>query len=144
MRFTMGRLIREATGEERDALIAAPGFNDGREWIDEDDGLMPGCGCLVGTLPAGETKSAAKSLHHQLAMRAPRSWDDDVGDNGHIAYDEVRWSAAPASMRYPKAVRRYGKDRVVRAIKLRAARLNGSSPEAIREMTSTPAVRVGA
>lgn len=70
-------------------------------------------------------------VQHAVGVEQYRAWNE---------WD--RWPRSPWKA-FDRAVARFGKDRIVRACKLRAARLNGSSPEAIREMTSTPAVRVG-
>ena len=101
MNWTMGRYIDEATDEMRDRLVTAEDFLAGADWWDGR------CGCLVGTATAGE---------HDADPGVRVVWD-------YVARHQT-WPHAlrdiPAYLRFPRAVRRFGKARVVRAIKLRA------------------------
>lgn len=136
MRFTMGRYIAELDAEGRDRLIAAPEFNDGASW------WYGGCGCLVGT---GAGCNGTASIWEKDADEARRCYsavDSTVGKEGTVFGEEVlavEWGVAPASVRYPQAVRRFGMARVVRAVKLRAARVAGCDPETIRALLDNPA-----
>lgn len=121
MNWTMGRYIDGLDSGGRDKLISAPEFNDGDDWGGFDDE----CGCLVGTV--GLTGEEMDRHYDALPMA-------QCGTQYNVP-----WYRAPASIRYPQAVRRFGKARVVRAIKLRAARLNGCDPETIRAILEAPA-----
>lgn len=111
MRKTMGRYIDTLDDAGRVALMTAPKMNDGLEWWSD------GCGCLVGTVV---------ETFEQLLQT--REWRDNVWvphqPQGRFG---VRWDVAPASARYPHAVMRFGLDRVVRAVKARAAAPNRSA-----------------
>jgi hypothetical protein len=99
MNYTMGRYIDEATDEMRDRLVTAADLNDGLEWHSDN-----GCGCLVGTALNGHPLDVGR---------------DEWVRHMRVEFDEA-WKHLPASTRYPHAVRRFGKARVVRAIKKRA------------------------
>ena len=95
MNYTMGRYIDELDDEGRDRLVTAEDFSDGQWW----DGR---CGCLVTTAVGGRCAG-----------------DGEKAARGHRL--GARWQEQGPAYRYPYAVARFGKDRVVRAIKLRAA-----------------------
>lgn len=130
MRYTMGRYIGELDAEGRDRLIAAPEFSDGVWW----DGS---CGCLVGTADLGVRDVAERYADTcvttfewpdvEVRRRALRLCGGSIWHKP--------WPESGPAMRYPKAVMRFGKDRVVRAIKIRAARLNGSSAADVARLT---------
>ena len=95
MNLTMGRFIDELTDEQRDRLVEAEDFTTATWWED-------GYGCLCGTallLNTMEKQSA-------YAARNPSS--------------PFIWPLEAAQIRYIGAIVRFGKARVVRAIKLRA------------------------
>ena len=139
MNWTMGRFIDEATDEMRDRLVSAGDFNDGEDWVDYPDGMdTPTCGCLVGTAVGLSGGAIPES-----------TWDrhfDAVCAMAYVSPDRmmmsVPWRDAPESVRYPKAVARFGKARVVRAIKLRAA--STLSTEVERTPEAPRATEVGA
>lgn len=118
MRCTMGRYIAELDAEGRDRLIAAPEFNDGALWWSGD------CGCLVGTA-ANWPALSEEQRTERCRVHASTTWK--FGNP---------WAKMKPATRYPCAVTRFGKDRVVRAIKLRAAKLNGCSPEQIASIVN--------
>lgn len=116
--YTMGRYIGELDAEGRDRLIGAPEFATGGSWLEN------GCGCLCGT-----------------AMGIERdSWWDASDDTMRLSFRLLgscsTWRRKGPAWRFPAAVRRFGKARVVRAVKLRAARLNGSSAEHVEAILS--------
>ena len=96
MNYTMGRYIDELDDEGRDRLVTAEDFTLGSWW----DGR---CGCLVATGEGATGAAEAAEAARARGMIAGLSWAED-----------------PPAYRYPYAVDRFGKDRVVRAIKLRA------------------------
>ena len=100
MNYTMGRYIDELDDEGRDRLIAATDFSDGEWWNGE-------CGCLVYTGEGATSWEEAEQASYAKGMRCRAKWADDG-----------------PPYRYPYAVLRFGKARVVRAIKLRAAKGN--------------------
>jgi len=106
MNYTMGRFIDGLSDKHRDRLVTAAEFNDGEHWW---DGV--GCGCLVGTAAGGHPQNGLVDELRRHWSALPQDWHRGIAP----------WPAAPASIRYPRAVRRFGKARVVRAIKLRAA-----------------------
>lgn len=120
MNWTMGRYIDWLDIEGRDRLIGAPEFNDGVCW------WTNGCGCLVGTAAHWPELDEASRARHSDAF-------DSLSPNRG-----VRWDRTKPAARYPYAVKRFGKARVVRAIKLRAARLNGCDPETIARLLEQP------
>lgn len=124
MNYTMGRYIAELDAEGRDRLIAAPEFNDGGMWWNGQ------CGCLVGTALRGIVRGEEACRFWGAAL------DSHPRPRGDGPMASVSWALAPASIRYPQAVTRFGKDRVVRAVKIRAARLNGTDPSSIYALTS--------
>lgn len=137
MNWTMGRYIRELDAEGRDRLIAAPDYSDGCWW----DGS---CGCLVGTAEnmgpmwdeCGNIREAFQEIFNGIDRQ------HHSGIIGAVTRGGTEWRHSTAAYRYPCAVNRFGKARVVRAIKLRAARLNGSDARAVSELIrSTAAVR---
>ena len=133
MNYTMGRYIRELDAEGRDRLIAAPDFSSGEWWNGS-------CGCLVGTADP-EIAEAVMTMGAQGHSR----WLGPVGVRAkELCRDAARgmYKNGPA-LRYPHAVSRFGKPRVVRAIKLRAARLNGSSHEQIQAILAQSCEKVG-
>ncbi len=109
---SMGRYIDEAGDEVRDRLLTAVDFNDGTIWYSQN-----GCGCLVGTGERGVSEKEAVKLGDSPPGRSRFAWETRTG---RCIFDGTEWPEAPAAMRYPYAVRRFGKDRIVRAIKLRA------------------------
>jgi hypothetical protein len=97
MNYTMARYIDELDDDGRDRLVTAEDFNDGWDYWSYN------CGCLVGTAEANHRPSTAERRRVTTALQCDT------------------WQLQPASFRYPKAVRRFGKARVVRAIKARAS-----------------------
>lgn len=136
MNQTMGWYINSLDVEGRDRLVAAPGFSDGAWW----DGS---CGCLVGTAcDMGRLWSET----HAVRLREDatcRPWGERQRDkwvrSSRPGSRTFVWASASAAFRYPMAVCRFGLPRVVRAIKLRAARLNGCDPATIRAIVEAPA-----
>jgi hypothetical protein len=100
MNYTMGREIDDMMDAERDRILTATDFTDG-EWG------TPGCGCLITT-----ADGCSGGLLNQL--NSTRFWNA-AADRGRVP-----WANLPAAWRFKCAVRRFGKGRVVRAIKLRA------------------------
>lgn len=96
MNNTMGRFIDELTDEERGRLVAAERFTGGAWWD-------YGCGCLAST--AFGFTSQLEGMHYSDSI----DWDVDSG-----------WVSTPAPWRYTMAIGRFGKYRVIHAIKLRA------------------------
>lgn len=111
MNETMGRFLDESTDEMRDRVITAVEMNDGVNWWDSDER----CGCLVGTAFAGDVPY---DIRYRISVCGPSAFGPPLG------VPPVPWRFAPAHIRYPYAVARFGKDRVVRAVKARAARSN--------------------
>lgn len=103
MNYTMGRYIDEATDEMRDRLVQAEDFSAG-PWID-------GAGhcCLVGTAEDYKANPLGIATHYSYLQR-----DVEGADNR-------MWAGSLAAYRYHQAIERFGKARVVRAIKMRAA-----------------------
>lgn len=129
MNRTMGRFLDEATDEMRDRVITAVEMNDGSSWWD----YLGECGCLYGT---AFNRDIPREVEVENA-RWPRNGSSRATTRPRLfaAYGrvsrfdrdgdwEVLWRDAPAWIRYPYAVERFGKDRVVRAIKARAAKSN--------------------
>ena len=121
MRFTMGRYIQELDAEGRDRLIAATDFADGGNWF------ANGCGCLCGTAMGvtldnwAEYSIASAAIARRLLGRFSV------------------WENMGPAWRFPRAIRRFGKTRVVRAVKLRAARVQGCDPATIAALLDNPA-----
>jgi len=122
----MGRRIDWLGDVERDRLITAREFNDGRLWWHRE------CGCLEGTIAGGWP--GTKVLSELAAACEPYSM------SVHERVFEVPWRLAPPSIRYPQAVKRFGKDRVVRAIKARAAKNHRVSLLPAKQQTETAGV----
>lgn len=124
MRKTMGKYIDALDADGLDRLLSAQDFSDGAWW----DGS---CGCLVGTV------HDAGSFYD--------SWTTD--EVSHLRYIRMvrehpaafLWMHETAAWRYPLAVKRFSKERVVRAIKLRAVRraaqMNGTTAGIIKVAT---------
>lgn len=122
MNKTMGRFIDEATPEMRDRIIVAQAMNDGTGWFDGESD----CGCLVGTAYGREPITRMSRIPQEIFSEACRMIsgielfsEDYSGDEMALFF--VPWRDAPAAIRYPQAVRRFGLDRVMRAVKMRAA-----------------------
>lgn len=130
MNYTMGRYIDELDDEGRDRLISAPEFNDGFRWWDGD-----GCGCLHGTAcgPAVDVMGTAEWVRYWDTPEGTSRFAGAIGDS----IVAMSWSRAPASVRYAYAVARFGKARVVRAIKARAARRNREAIDFMLAPTET-------
>ena len=113
MNWTMGRYINELDTEGRDRLIGAPEFGfAGLAWgVDGEYGRERPC-----LVDAATGRYAA--------------WQDWT--NGPVS-----WGCTP-SYRWDRACVRFGLPRVVRAIKLRAAKLNGCDADTIRKLLETP------
>lgn len=115
MNYTMGRYIDEGTDEMRDRLLTAEEFSDGAWW----NGW---CGCLVAT---GEGARSAKEAEQRARAKGIRARG-------------LSWQGTTPAYRYPRALERFGKPRVVRALKLRAAAAMSSEYERQPEPTSEP------
>jgi hypothetical protein len=100
--MNMGQYIDGLTDEQKDRLVTAEHFNDGWDW------WSSGCGCLKGTAEKMDSVATWGPLNADV-LRIHNAHDGDVP-----------FSVAPSWLRYPMAVERFGKARVVRAIKLRA------------------------
>lgn len=122
---TCGQYIDSLTDEQRDRLVEQKDFNSGFSWWGPG-----GCGCLVGTAEGGVPSRFSKIMraHDRVQLR-----HYDARPNWTML--DIPWRDAPASIRYPKLVRRFGKERVVRAIKLRAGArvVVTAGPEAVTE-----------
>jgi hypothetical protein len=123
-RKTMGLFIDRCSTEQLERLVSAPEFSDGATWWSEPG--MPPCGCLVGTALGG-------LIPWPLRIEAESTWR---------LWREVpevsRWATAPASWRYPLAVGRFGIERVVRAVRLRAARRLQTTARDIEQLIGEP------
>ena len=109
MRNTMGAYIDSVEDVERDRVVTAADMNDGEGWWYP----WADCGCLVGTAQGlGEQE---KSIPTGIVYE---QHEDAVFRSGSM--NSVPWREAPASIRHPLAVRRFGRTRVLRALKLRA------------------------
>lgn len=131
----MGRYIDGLSDGARDRLIAAPA------WLTDE--LVDGCG-------AGCLRGHAEGLAATgMSMNELRAAHKDLESYKRLVdVDAARWffrfpvvppfarnRANPAGA-YNRSVERFGLDRVVRAIKLRAARLNGSDAATIATLTA--------
>lgn len=122
MRHTMGRYIDSLNDEQRDRLIRGE-FNDGTSW----GHMAKGCGCLVGNAE-GMVELDFDSDEYlrvsDIAYRELNKSFQKARDMHKEAVDvfDVPWCVAVASVRYPQAVKRFGQERVVRAVKMRAAK----------------------
>lgn len=114
MNYTMGRYIDEATDEMRDRLVTAEEFSEGAWWTGE-------CGCLVGT--AEDYGVRVNRVRHT-------EWHEKQWERVFGSAEYRPWRDGLAAFRYPRAVTRFGKARVVRAIKLRAAATTSRLEEA--------------
>lgn len=135
--YTMGRYIDELDTEGRDRLIAAKDFAHGDKWFDGQ------CGCLCGTV-MGVTDDVWWVRHDSMSRHEAMSLAVQlIGDIGE--YSAGGWGLRGPATRFPYAIERFGKARVVRAIRLRAARANGTdvaTVETIFETVVTEAVGV--
>ena len=100
--YSMGRFIDELTDEQRDKLITATDFTNAAWWD-------TGCGCLCGTALGFESQLEGENWIAAERRRLER---------GYMISD---WSVKHPAYRYPYAVHRFGKERIVRAIKARAS-----------------------
>lgn len=125
MNPTMGGYIDQLDTDGLDRLITAEDFSDGAWW----DGS---CGCLVGT--AEDIKNRLQPVIIEECVDTSGGWCYVPVTRLDVSYEfmmsvatahkfSTRWEACTAAHRYPTAVLRFGKERVVRAIKLRVARL---------------------
>ena len=106
MNNTMGRFIDGLTDEQRDRIVEAKDFTDGWDWWDGE------CGCLVGTIEEGAGAIAIKMIAASMQVRYKR------------------WRHLFPHHRFPMAVARFGKARIVHAIKARA----GAKVESLAEL----------
>lgn len=116
MTRSMGRFIDALDDDALDNLMTAEDLSDGGWWEE-------GCGCLVGTAYGmGEERSET------WAATAPLRWAEQMGSKVYpknrqgVVVVRSSFATSSAAYRYPLAVERRGKERVVRAIKLRVAR----------------------
>lgn len=128
----MGRYLAALPERARDRLISAPSWISYRMVDGEGGGCLRGhAEGLACRMESIETLRA----HHEKDKRGP--WRDTEAAKVFLAFPLFSWDdrANPAGA-FNSATDRFGMDRVVRAIKLRAARLNGTSPEAIATLTA--------
>lgn len=103
MTDSMGRYIDGLDDEGRDRIVMAPDFLGGLSWWNE----KTQCGCLVGTVEQGQV-----SVEYSATA--------------------FLWRNSPPWLRFPVAMGRFGKDRLVRAIKARAgAKVRIAEPVAV-------------
>lgn len=105
----MGKHLARCSAEQLDRVITArlEEWNDGATFRDDD-----GSCCLVGHT-CGASGPAAVAWYSSSSIR----------------------NAALAAGAYPLAVQRFGKERVVRALQMRAAKLLGSDARTIAQIT---------
>jgi hypothetical protein len=96
----MARYIDELDDEGRDRLVAAGDFTSGIWWNGS-------CGCLVATGEGAKNEQDAADRAREKGMT--------------ILTGHGPWAGMSPAWRYAYAVTRFGKARVVRAIKARAS-----------------------
>ena len=115
---------KDAVGKDR--LIEARGFCHPRDlWFDDDR-----CGCLVGTAEVPESERVDNS---SVGSRIVQEWQEREGYNfGGSKYELMSYKQYVVSaphLRFPYLQRRFGLDRIARAVKMRAARGHNIVPE---------------
>lgn len=119
----MGRYIEQLSAEGRDRLLVASDWGHGASMYPRRRGYLDP--------PPGENYEGEDGARWCLV-------DHGCGRAGAFAEPSGIRSGAPA--RFDRGCVRFGLARVVRAIKLRATRLNGCSPEQINAfLESRPA-----
>lgn len=110
----MGRYLGALSGEQRDRLVSAPTMNTTWGCFFDDQG----CGCMV---------AIAEGMNHFSDPHPIAS-----------AMDDCPYTRMHVEDKFAQTCERFGGSRTIRAVKLRAARLNGAAPEDIAAMLAAP------
>lgn len=121
----MGRYIGSLSDEQRDRIITAQAWIDGGGSFVQRDG----CRCLCGHAEDWFIDEEGEFGPTEFPRDRTASYNFMARVKGH--------GEQPVFNVYPLAVGRFGTARVVRAIRNRAAKLNGTDPQRIAQLLTT-------